>query len=57
MSDAWCPLGQYSPQARCAYRDKHMGQGTGTEAADRGGGWKKEGKSPDEIGFTVLSTL
>lgn len=27
VSDEWCPLWQYSPQLRCAYRDKHMGQG------------------------------
>lgn len=34
-----------------------MGQGTGIEVVDRGGGWKKEGKSFDEIGFIVFCIL
>lgn len=28
-----------------------------SDAVDCEGGWKKEGKSPDDVGFTLLSTL
>lgn len=42
VSDEWCPLWQYSPQPRCAYRDKHMGQGRWPMLLTRKVGGKKK---------------
>lgn len=57
MSDEWCPFGNITLNLGVLTGTNIYGSREVTDALECEGGWKEEGKSPDDTGFTLLSAL